>query len=494
MDWKKLQNGSDIRGIALEGIEGEYVNLTDGVTRAIAKAFVVWLNERKGERKQTVAVGSDSRLSSPALRQAFAEGASGIGAKVMDFGMASTPAMFMSTIDKNLQVDGAVMVTASHLPWNRNGLKFFTADGGLDKADIARILELAPQYFETGDDVKGDVEQVEFMDVYSQMLVDYIRNGVGMGEQPLKGMKIIVDAGNGAGGFFAHKVLDCLGADTTGSQFLDPDGHFPNHVPNPEDKQAMASICKAVTDNKADLGIIFDTDVDRSAIVDRTGEPINRNALIALIATMILREHPGSTIVTDSVTSDGLAEFIANRKGIHHRFRRGYKNVINESLRLNKAGKESWLAIETSGHAALRENYFLDDGAYLVAKLIIEAARLRTEGKELQDLISDLRQPEESKEIRFKITNADFKAYGQRVLEDLQTAASSQEGWEIVAPNHEGIRVACTSAGERGWFLLRQSLHDPVLPLNIESDVEGGVTHIENRLMRLLSSYTDLKK
>lgn len=108
--------------------------------------------------------------------------------------MASTPAMFMSTIDKNLQVDGAVMVTASHLPWNRNGLKFFTADGGLDKADIARILELAPQYFETGDDVKGDVEQVEFMDVYSQMLVDYIRNGVGMGEQPLKGMKIIVDA------------------------------------------------------------------------------------------------------------------------------------------------------------------------------------------------------------------------------------------------------------------------------------------------------------
>ena len=136
MDWKKLQNGSDIRGIALEGIEGEHVNLTDGVTQAIAKAFVVWLNERKGERRQTVAVGSDSRLSSPALRQAFAEGASGIGAKVMDFGMASTPAMFMSTIDKNLQVDGAVMVTASHLPWNRNGLKLFTADGGLDKADV----------------------------------------------------------------------------------------------------------------------------------------------------------------------------------------------------------------------------------------------------------------------------------------------------------------------------------------------------------------------
>ena len=209
--------------------------------------------------------------------------------------------------------------------------------------------------------------------------------------------------------FFATKVLNPLGADTTGSQFLEPDGHFPNHIPNPENKEAMASICKAVVDNKADLGIIFDTDVDRSAIVDRTGKSINRNALIALIAAVILREHPKSTIVTDSVTSDGLAKFIADRNGKHHRFRRGYKNVINESLRLNENGEESWLAIETSGHAALRENYFLDDGAYLVAKLIVEAACLRKEGKELQDLIADLQQPVESKEIRFKIDTDDFK-------------------------------------------------------------------------------------
>ena len=115
----------------------------------------------------------------------------------------------------------------------------------------------------------------------------------------------------------------------------------------------MASICQATLDNKGDLGIIFDTDVDRAAIVGPNGRPINKNALIALISTIILEEHPQTTIVTDSVTSNGLASFIKAKGGIHHRFKRGYKNVINEAIRLNEEGRESHLAIETSGHAAI---------------------------------------------------------------------------------------------------------------------------------------------
>jgi Phosphomannomutase len=189
-----------------------------------------------------------------------------------------------------------------------------------------------------------------------------------------------------------------------------------------------------------------------------------------------------------------LAKFIADRNGKHHRFRRGYKNVINESLRLNANGEESWLAIETSGHAALRENYFLDDGAYLVAKLIVEAACLRKEGKELQDLIADLQQPVESKEIRFKIDTNDFKAYGEQVLEHIKTAVEKDSDWQLVSPNYEGVRIACTGEEEQGWFLLRQSLHDPVLPLNIESNVEGGVNRITERVLSLLSDFKALKQ
>jgi phosphomannomutase len=380
MNWKKLQNGSDIRGVALEGVVGEVVNLTPEIAAILGKSFVSWLTKNTANTNISIAVGTDSRISGNALKDAFIAGLFNTGAKVFDCGLASTPAMFMTTVSGESATTAGVMITASHLPFNRNGFKFFTNKGGLDKKDISEILRIAEENEYTSNGEKLQVENWNFIDEYSSFLVDYIRknaNIVSNYEQPLQGLKIIVDAGNGAGGFFASKVLSKLGADTCGSQFLEPDGHFPNHVPNPEDKETMQSICDAVVREKADLGVIFDTDVDRSAIVDSKGNPVNRNSLIAMISAVVLAEHPGSTIVTDSITSDGLTKFIEqDLKGKHHRFQRGYKNVINESIRLNSLSEESWLAIETSVHAALKENYFLDDGAYLVAKLLVEMAKL----------------------------------------------------------------------------------------------------------------------
>lgn len=497
MNWKKLQNGSDIRGVALEGVIGEVVNLTPEVALVLGKSFVKWLLNHTSKNSVSIAVGTDSRISATALKNAFIAGLCEAGATVFDCGLASTPAMFMTTVSSEKAVTAGVMITASHLPFNRNGFKFFTNKGGLDKKDITEILRIAEEneYASTGK--KFAVESWSFIDEYSSFLVDYIRekaNIVSNFKRPLQGLKIIVDAGNGAGGFFASKVLNQLGADTSGSQFLNPDGNFPNHVPNPEDKEAMQSICNAVVREKADLGVIFDTDVDRSAIVDSKGNPVNRNALIAMISAVILTENPGSTIVTDSITSDGLTKFIEQEsKGKHHRFQRGYKNVINESVRLNSLGEESWLAIETSGHAALKENYFLDDGAYLVAKLLVEMAKLNAKGCKLTDLISKLEQPMESKEIRFTISEEDFGNYGKRVLADLEKKVIQMDGWEVVSPNYEGIRVRCNSTNEKGWFLLRLSLHDPVMPLNIESDITGGVEIIAAKLELLLQAFHGLK-
>ncbi len=493
MDWKKLQNGSDIRGVALEGVPGENPNITPEVTSIIAKAFIKWLVKRTKADLVSIAIGMDSRLSGPMLKQAFIDGAVETGITIYDCGLASTPAMFMTTVDKKLAVTGGVMITASHLPFNRNGIKFFTKDGGLEKTDIAEILDIANRGELPVDRAGGKCVEYDFMARYKAHLVEYIRSEVKADSfrRPLDGLQIIVDAGNGTGGFFVD-VLEELGANTTGSQFTEPDGHFPNHIPNPEDRKAMASVCQAVVKNNADLGIIFDTDVDRSAIVLRKGDPINRNSLIALIAAIILKEHPGSTIVTDSVTSDGLAEFIIQHGGKHHRFKRGYKNVIDEGIRLNKSGEECWLAIETSGHCALRENFFLDDGAFLVAKLIVQAARMRKDGKELQDLISSLRQPAESVEVRFKVNADDVAEYGQAVLDRVSTVAPTIDGWKVVCPNYEGVRVSCTNEDEQGWFLLRKSLHDPVLPLNIESDFNGGVEVIRQKLLEVLKPFDKL--
>ncbi|MGB3368921.1 MAG: phosphomannomutase/phosphoglucomutase [Acidaminobacteraceae bacterium] len=378
----KLQNGSDIRGVAIEGVVNENVNLTKKEAFNIAISFSRWLSVKldKPVNELRISVGSDSRLSANSLRGAILSALNYLEIHSLDCGIASTPSMFMSTIYDETKCDGAIMITASHLPYNRNGFKFFTRDGGLDKEDITSILT------NISEDIAFDLnplasEKNNLIDLYSNMIVNIIRKKVNSANfnEPLKGMNIIVDAGNGSGGFFAEKVLEVLGANTKGSQFLDPDGTFPNHIPNPEDKVAMQSITDATIKNKADLGIIFDTDVDRAAVVDKFGKQVNRNRLIALMSVIALKESPNSIIVTDSVTSTGLSDFISNLGGVHHRFKRGYKNVINESIRLNKDNKLSHLAIETSGHGAFKENYFLDDGAYIVTKILIEVAKINLE-------------------------------------------------------------------------------------------------------------------
>lgn len=496
--WQSLQNGSDIRGVASNGVSGESINLSAEIVEKIATAFVSWLSERKGipTNYLTIAVGRDSRISGPDLMQAFKHGVLRTGANAVDCGLSTTPAMFMSTIFDKTNYHGAVMLTASHLPFNRNGLKFFTCDGGLDKNDITAILELAESAGIVEVVSSGSESSFDIIQEYAGFLVNTIRKEVNHPthfDTPLQGFHIIVDAGNGAGGFFAHQVLEPLGAITKGSQFLNPDGMFPNHVPNPEDDTAMQFIQRAVLQSNADLGIIFDTDVDRAAAVDHAGMSLNRNLLIALISAIILEEHPGTTIVTDSITSDGLSNFITkDLNGIHHRFKRGYKNVINEAIRLNNEGKESWLAIETSGHAALKENHFLDDGAFLMTKILIKLARLSLRGENFHDLIDKMIMPAESQEYRIKIMTPDFKQYGNKVINELVLLVPGISGWQIVPDNYEGIRVSCNDESGDGWFLLRLSLHDPVMALNVESNKLGGINMIMNPLKLFLKSFADL--
>ena len=229
--------------------------------------------------------------------------------------------------------------------------------------------------------------------------------------------------------------------------------------------------------------------MDRAAIVASDGEEINRNRLIALISAIVLRKYPGATIVTDSVTSDGLKTFIESHGGVHHRFKRGYKNVINEAIRLEKQGVSAPLAIETSGHAALKDNYFLDDGAYLVTEIIIEAARLRKEGKTVDELISSLACPLEELEVRLSFPDGvDFKRTGAFIIDNIKKLDVKTL---VIAPdNYEGVRVSVPA--HKGWFLVRMSVHDPIMPINIESDEKGGAKKIAEILYSYLSAYRDL--
>lgn len=327
-----------------------------------------------------------------------------------------------------------------------------------------------------------------------------------------------MNAGNGSGGFFAAEVLAKLGADVSASLHLEPDGMFPNHAPNPEDKAAMAATVAAVLQSGADLGVVFDTDVDRSGVVDEAGRVINGDRLIALLASLVLEEHPGATIVTDARTSDGLSDFIHRLGGTHCLYRVGYRNVINKGVQLNQAGVVAPLMMETSGHGAMSENYFLDDGAYSAVKIVVQMVRLRLKGgdepKTVGSLIADLREPAESVELRIDVLSPPqhVKRRGAELLEAFRQflmVQGPQHGWtlgycgdcwvsdgcladfdpdqdltkEYGAPPGVDAHMYRAQVADLGWVHLRQSIHNPNLALNLQSSQPGGCRTIAHTLL-----------
>ncbi|CAM9099175.1 unnamed protein product [Ectocarpus sp. 6 AP-2014] len=495
--FKRLQTQSDIRGVSMEGVPKDKVDLSTEEAYCIGVGFRLWLRKKVDsiDDPLRVSVGRDPRLSGQQLSQAIIGGMTSQegGCIVADCGLCTTPAMFMSCVTEGHMYDGAIMITASHLPSHRNGFKFFTKSGGLNNQDIAEIVALAAgQYqdrsFEVAGPREGSCTKTEFLPVYQQQLKDMIIDQVDMKgparDRPLEGLKVVVNAGNGNGGFLAETLSE-LGADTGGSVHLEPDGTFPNHLANPELPQAMVPTIEAVQSVGADLGVVLDTDVDRSGVVDRSGEAINRNRLIAFLATVVLRDSPGTTIVTDSTTSNGLKKFIEARGGVHLRFKKGYKNVIDKAIELNEQGTDCQLAIETSGHAAFKENHMLDDGAYLALKVLVEMAR-QGKGVDLSGSIKDLAEPLESTEFRLRVSDSVEPAtMYAATLKATEAAAATVSDWQAEETNFEGLRVKVDEGeGNEGWLMNRMSLHEPIVIFNVESEVEGGVAAIAANLLK----------
>ena len=173
-DFLKLQNGSDIRGIALEGVADEHVNLTNDAAFEIGKAFVAWLSKKTGKPadKLSIGVGRDARLTGPSIGKAVMSGIKFAGAQVTDCGLATTPAMYMTIEFAETKFDGSIMITASHLPFNRNGIKFFDKDGGLEHNDITFILQEAAGTWKENNysEDSNSFANLKLIDVYSAHL------------------------------------------------------------------------------------------------------------------------------------------------------------------------------------------------------------------------------------------------------------------------------------------------------------------------------------
>lgn len=404
------------------------------------------------------------------------------------------------------------MITASHLPKDRNGLKIFTKNGGYTKSDISelttRAATIARQFHASNTPIPNNpptVPTVDFFPHYAGTLRDAILSEVcttiseivepfsddecdiATYERPLAGLHIVLNAGHGSGALF-HSVLEELGADVTGSIGVVPDETFPNGVPNPESKDMVFVTKRVCEEIGADIGVMLDTDADRSGFVlprEMTGskeggasgkyEALNGNRLIALLGVVFKETAPGCTFVTDSVTSEGLSTFLEGL-GIHHyRFVRGYANVIGKAMELDgKNGVDAQVAIETSGHCAMKENGYLDDGTYTAVRVIGFLARMLRLSKEpvsLLDLINDMEEMEIAREVRLTANNGDIETTRdafELCEKAIDAMCQKGAGWELDSENREGIRVRTSGGQDGSFFMIRCSLHDPVLSLYME--------------------------
>jgi phosphomannomutase len=413
------------------------------------------------------------------------------------------------------------------LPSDRNGFKFFTQQqGGFTKSQIQRLIHKAQDHAQVWFDLgilpptsgsNGVVcsELVHWMPTYERQLHQALRQQLGDSDGssslPLEGLSIVLNAGNGSGGFFCN-VLRELGAHVDGSIHITPNGEFPNGIPNPEYNAMIQETIQACEAAHADLGILLDTDADRCGMVaPRTYqqhadnsytptnyEPLNRNRLIAMMGVIYARQAPGCAIVTDSVTSTGLSQFLENDLGlIHIRYLRGYANVIQKAQQLNEEGIfNAQVAIETSGHCAVKENGFLDDGTFTAVKILGLLAQERQtqthsfKNHSLLDLIASLKELAEVVEFRLKSYDGSvdnmFGLFDFVALE-IEAICDEHDSWTIDADNLEGIRVSTGSDG--GYFLLRKSLHDPILCLQVEANTKDDARRqVVKPLLQLFQS------
>ena len=408
----------------IRGIYGK--DLTDDIAYRIGRALVTFLKAKK------VVVGRDMRSSSEPLFKALAQGITDQGADVIDIGVCSTPVSYFGCVF--LEADASVMITASHNPAEYNGFKLtremaipVSGDTG-----IKEIEALAAKEFEDAE--KGSISSKNITDEYAKHVLSF-----GSG---IKGLKIVIDAGNGMGGFEATEVLSRLPC-TIVPLYLELDGSFPNHEANPLKPETLADLQKEVIASGADLGIAFDGDADRAFFIDDKGNIISSDFTLALIAREILKKEKG--LVLYDIRSSWIArEVIEENQGTSKMCRVGHA-FIKEQMRKEGA----IFAGELAGHYYFKDNFFTDSAVIAAVIMLSIASKSR-----LSSLVEPLRKYYKSDEINFEVKDKEAK------MDEL--SRHYKDGSISLL---DGIRIDF----DDWWFNVRPSNTEPLLRLNLEA-------------------------
>lgn len=419
----------DIRGVA----DSE---LTDEVIRTIGQAYASWLI-RNGVTG-SVSLGGDARLSTPRIKAAMTEGITSTGLNVIDVGLVTTPMLYWSAIRFGL--DGSVMITGSHNPSNMNGVKLCYGKATLWGEEVQLIRKIAESgNFEHG---SGKVSTAHIDEEYLKMLVAHFTLPFN------KKFKVVVDSGNGAAGPTARKFFEMLGCEVI-SLFDEPDGHFPNHHPDPQKRENLKTLIERVLSEKADVGFAYDGDADRIGVVDDKGEQIAGDRLMSLYWREILREHPGADVLVEPKCSMILPETGAKFGG-HPFFWKSGHSVIKAKMREMGA----LFAGEYSGHMFFADEFFGHDDAFYASARLLRI--MSDENMELSRIMMSFPAYPSTEEIRIACPDETKFQIVERIT---QKAKSEHEVSDL-----DGVRIIYSD----GWGLIRASNTQPVMVVRCE--------------------------
>lgn len=439
----------DIRGIANKDFDANFAY-------ALGRAYIKMAEQRLGRRNLKISVGRDCRLTGEEFSLALRTGLSSAGAEVLDLGLVTTPMTYYSIHE--LKLDGGIMVTGSHNPPDYNGFKICVEKSTLFGADIQELKKFVER--ELADGAKYSAFQLKNNSAYKiyPTYLNFLLGNIHL----KKKLKIVVDAGNGAGAPFAPECYRKLGCEVV-ELFCTPDGHFPNHQADPTVEKNMQDLIRAVREHKADAGIAFDGDADRIGVVNERGEILWGDELMVLFSRSILKTNPGATIISEVKSSHRLYNDIKKNGGNGIMWKTGH-SLIKAKMKETHAA----LAGEMSGHMFFADRFFgFDDAIYAGARFL---EIISNTNQKVSALLADLPKTVNTPEIRLDCD--DDKKF--EIVDKIRAALSAKYKTNEI----DGVRV---EFGD-GWGLVRASNTQPVIVMRFEAENAKRLAEIQNTI------------
>ncbi len=442
----------------IRGIVGE--DLTPEVAQLVGRAYGT-LCQRNGIKQ--VVVGHDNRASSPELQAALIQGLCATGCDVIDIGEVITPILYFAC--RYWDIDGGVMVTASHNPPQYNGFKLVWGHGTLFGEQIQQLRQM----IEASDFVEGSgtvVQRDAFSD-YLRWIAEHIRLGP-------RRLKVVVDCGNGTASHFAPQLLKTLGCEVV-ELYCESDPNFPHHPPDPVKPENLRDLIAKVREVGADVGLGFDGDGDRLGVVDEQSNILWGDQLMILFSREVLQKHPSAKIIVEVKCSQAVIEEVAKAGGVPILWRTGHSFI---KAKMKEEG--ALLAGEMSGHLFFADEYFgYDDALYAACRLL---RILSHTDKTLSALLADVPRYFATPEVRVHCDDAAKFEVVAKVVEHFK-----RSGYEVI--DVDGARVVT----DDGWALVRASNTEPALILRAEGKTPEGLKRLHQLVTEALKPYPEVQ-